>query len=148
MNNYNCNEKTNDKIIQQSNIDTIERKVDWLKISLAILLIICVITTIIGIFSSKVVMRVAQKQTWEYKTVIVPLSLNVYEVETAGIKYNTTESFKAQLDTLGLEGWELVSSYLETQTTNPNLITKNLQYVVLVFKRSVNVRKYNKNIRI
>lgn len=87
--------------------------------------------------------------TWEYQTVEIL-------AETSGtaaligenyekIAYKTVPGFSAELDSMGSEGWELVSSFLEHETSHPNFgkedyvtgLQPNMrpQKLVLIFKR-------------
>lgn len=81
---------------------------------------------------------------WEYKVLPVYSDINP-KVEIASLSYSTVTPNDSTLNVLGLEGWELVSSYLEMETTHPNFgdskyvtgLQPNVrpQRAVLIFKR-------------
>lgn len=83
---------------------------------------------------------------WEYKTVTFLTSGNEREGLQA-FNYSSIKLDQKQLASLGGEGWELVTDYLEMETAFPNFGASNLvtglqpnirpQSLVLIFKRKV-----------
>jgi len=81
---------------------------------------------------------------WEY--LVLPVMAEGHERKGAdAARYASVTPSKEELNKLGKEGWELVSSYLEMETAWPNFGNDNYviglqpnvrpQRVVLVFKR-------------
>ena len=152
----NSSEKVNGEIIKNTNSSKDKmnkkpkKKIEWFKILLTILLVILISTIAYGIISIKASIGVTQEQKWEYKTVNITPSANNSRTGTGASEYNAITPSETQLNTLGGEGWELVSSYLEMETAYPNFgdekyvtgIQPNIrpQSVVLLFKRPVNVK--------
>lgn len=81
---------------------------------------------------------------WEYKVLPVSRDINLI-VERESLYPSTITPNDSLLNALGLEGWELVSSYLEMETTHPNFgdskyvtgLQPNVrpQRAILIFKR-------------
>ena len=114
----------------------------WLEIlSLIILALILIVTVTL-----KVGQNDAAYQKWEYKTLVFTPTENNARVGDGSETYNTILPSETDMDQLGNEGWELVTSYLEMETAYPNFgneeyvtgIQPNVrpQSVVLIFKRA------------
>lgn len=83
-------------------------------------------------------------QKWEYKVLSVS-SERYSRTGTDAGKSTTASPSESELNKLGLEGWELVASYLEMETAHPNFgnesyvtgLQPNIrpQRSVLIFKR-------------
>jgi hypothetical protein len=85
---------------------------------------------------------------WEYQTVeILAGSSSTASISDnyGKLAYKTIPEFSTRLDSMGSQGWELVSSFLEHETAHPNFgdedyvsgIQPNMrpQKLVLIFKR-------------
>lgn len=116
-------------------------------ITLSILLAILIFVILYGIISMKSTIGLVKEQKWEYKTVTVAPSTKNNRIGTGAGDFNVIEQSEEQLNELGGEGWELVSSYLEMETSYANFgnqkYTSGLQPnvrpqdVVLLFKRPI-----------
>lgn len=62
--------------------------------------------------------RVEAPKQWEYK--VITLESNTARTGADALKATGVTPSEDTLDTLGQEGWELVSSYLELETAYPN----------------------------
>lgn len=81
---------------------------------------------------------------WEYKVLPVSRDINPI-VERESLYPSTVTPNDSTLNALGMEGWELISSYLEMETTHPNFgdskyvtgLQPNVrpQRAILIFKR-------------
>ncbi|EKQ57448.1 MULTISPECIES: DUF4177 domain-containing protein [unclassified Clostridium] len=127
--------------------DKFKGKTDWFKLSLIALIIIFISITMYGIKSIKSSIGINQEQKWEYKTMkILPETSNSRTGEGSA-NINTITPSEEQLNELGGDGWELVSSYLEMETAYPNFgndkyvtgLQPNVrpQRLVLLLKRPV-----------
>lgn len=85
-----------------------------------------------------------QAVEWEY--MVLPVMAEGHERKgTDAVRFASVTPSKEELNKLGKDGWELVSSYLEMETAWPNFGNDNYvvglqpnvrpQRVVLVFKR-------------
>lgn len=114
----------------------------WLEVLSFVILALILIVTV----SLKIGQNDAANQKWEYKTLVFTPTENNERVGEGSEAYNTILPSEADMDQLGSEGWELVTSYLEMETAYPNFgneeyvtgIQPNVrpQSVVLIFKRS------------
>jgi hypothetical protein len=85
------------------------------------------------------------QESWEYKVVAVSPKGNVERTGAAAFSTVTITPSDSELDALGAEGWELVTSYLEMESAYPNFgdekyvtgLQPNVrpQRVILIFKR-------------
>lgn len=122
-------------------------KTETFNITLIILLAILILVILYGIISMKSTIGLTKGQKWEYKTVTVAPSTKNNRIGTGAGDFSTIEQSDEQLNELGGEGWELVSSYLEMETSYANFgnqkYTSGLQPnvrpqdVVLLFKRPI-----------
>lgn len=122
-------------------------KVDRLNIILIFLLTILILVILYGIISMKSTMGLTKEQKWEYKTITVTPSTKNNRMGTGAGDFSLVEQSDEQLNQLGGDDWELVSSYLEMETAYANLgnqkYTSGLQPnirpqdVVLLFKRPI-----------
>lgn len=118
-----------------------------MEIAVVALLSLILIVSIYGVASIKSNIGKTKVQKWEYKTIMVgPVEKNARTGNSAA-KFNTINISQEELNELGNEGWELVDSYLEMETSYPNFGNKEYvtglqsnvrpQLVKLIFKRSV-----------
>ena len=77
-----------------------------------LLMIGCLIATLACMVSCN-----SKPQTWEYKVVKVAGKEAEYQADFGSLVYGDQT---AMLNTMGNEGWELVSTYTETSTAFPN----------------------------
>lgn len=154
MENNHLGEKAKEKLIENtiSQEDKLNKKqklrIERSNILLNVLLIILIFTILFGIITIKSSMGITKKQKWEYKTVTVTPATKNNRIGTGAGDFSTIEQSEEQLNELGVDGWELVSSYLEMETAFPNFgdqkyatgLHSNIrpQDVVLLFKRPVN----------
>lgn len=125
-------------------------KIEGFNFILSVLLCISICTILYGIISIKFTQGITKEQKWEYKTVSVKPSSKSNKMGTGAGDFSTIELSEEQLNQLGIDGWELVSSYLEMETSYPNFadqrnvtgIKPNVrpQDVVLLFKRPAKVK--------
>lgn len=104
-----------------------------------IILLILIEITIVG--------STEPTQKWVYKVVKYHSIENNERTGSGAFKYNTIDIPQEELNALGSEGWELVTSYLEMETAYPNFgneeyvtgIQPNVrpQCVVLIFRRPI-----------
>lgn len=96
------------------------------------------------LFSIMVLSGCQANQKWEYK--VLTVVNEGYELQGAEAYNSTTVSpTESELNKLGLEGWELITSYLELETAHPNFgnesyvtgLQPNIspQRAILIFKR-------------
>ena len=88
---------------------------------------------------------------WEYKVVSVLASENSERINQDAFKFKEINVSESDLNSFGMSGWELVSSYLEMETSFPNFgdsdyvtgIQSNVrpQRLVLILKRPVDKDK-------
>ena len=84
---------------------------------------------------------------WEYTTLDFYPQNNNDRIGESALGYNSVTCSKTSLNSMGEKGWELVSTYLETETSFPNLGDRNIvdgirsnirpQRVVCIFKRKL-----------
>jgi flagellar FliL protein len=91
--------------------------------------ITCIIVLAIC-FCLQIFLKVMQK--WEYKTIeisaqtdeymrnIDPVKYLIYSDAFEKIAYKMVPNFTPNLNELGMQGWELVSTFIELETTHPN----------------------------
>ncbi len=114
----------------------------WFEILVIIILALILTVTL----SLKVGQINEANQKWEYKTLEFTPAENNGRVGDGSEAYNTILPSEVDMNQLGNEGWELVTSYLEMETSYPNFgnedyvtgIQPNVrpQSVVLLFKRA------------
>lgn len=125
-------------------------KIEKYNLLISVLLALLILTVLYGIISIRSSLGVTKEQKWEYKTVTVTPSTKSNRMGTGAGDFSIIEQSEEQLNELGADGWELVSSYLELETAFPNFgdqkyvtgIQPNVrpQDVVLLFKRPVKVK--------
>lgn len=136
---------------ENSNIKTLKLKSDkdWFKILSLILMAAILITGI----SIKIGQGTTNTQKWEYKTIKFYADTSNDRTGASALKYNTITVSEAQLNKLGEDGWELVSSDMEMETAYPNFgnndyvtgIQPNVrpQCLTMVFKRPLAYKSSN-----
>jgi len=87
----------------------------------------------------------SSEQKWEYKVIKVYPDNSYDRTGADALRYHTIAPSESELSKLGYKGWELVTSYLEMETSYPNFgnedyhtgIKTNVrpQSLVLLFKR-------------
>lgn len=100
----------------------------------------------IAFLSVLILLGCQSNEKWEYK--VLSVSNEGYSLSAADAALPTTVSpTESELNKLGLDGWELVTSYLEIETAHPNFgddkyvtgLQPNIrpQRAVLIFKRTL-----------
>ena len=99
---------------------------------------------LILLLSSLLLTSCQSSQKWEYRVLPV-LSESYARIGVDALKATTVSPTESELNQLGANGWELVTSYLEVETAHPNFgnesyvtgIQPNIrpQRAVLIFKR-------------
>ncbi len=99
-----------------------------------------------GLMGSQEVAEPAGPPTWEYKVVAVYNEGND-RIDDGAMAFSSVSPSESEMNTLGLQGWELATSYLEMETAYPNFgnqgyvtgIQPNVrpQRVVFIFKRPI-----------
>ena len=109
---------------------------------------ICTASLGCGLMGSQEVAEPVGPPTWEYKVVAVYSEGND-RIDDEALAFGSVSPSESEMNTLGLQGWELATSYLEMETAYPNFgnqgyvtgIQPNVrpQRVVFIFKRPLPV---------
>lgn len=140
--------ESHDKIKMDRPIkEVIKMKKNHMKIAVVCLLFLILIVSIYGVVSIKANIGKTKVQKWEYKTIMVGPTEQNARTGNGAAKFNTINISEETLNELGNEGWELIDSYLEMETSYPNFgnneyvtgLQSNVrpQLIKLIFKRSV-----------
>jgi hypothetical protein len=112
------------------------------------LIILLIIITLVLLWDASY-----QFRRWEYMTLPinaeVPIKISSLGENYASLSYATIPVDKEKLNKLGKDGWELVSTFVEVETSHPNFgkedyvtgIQPNVrpQRLVCIFKRPINL---------
>ena len=119
-----------------------ENKYSKFNLFIATMLVLLLLTSVLIYFNQS---TIENNLTWEYKVIEVNAGGNNDRIGSHALNVRTINIDKSELNRLGQEGWELVSSYLEMETAYPNFgderyvtgLQPNIrpQKVVLIFKR-------------
>ncbi|SDZ27173.1 protein of unknown function [Proteiniborus ethanoligenes] len=142
---------TTQESITQDEIKAKKKKTkNWSQILITTCLILILFMTFL-IYTGQEV-QVAPQQ-WEYKIIDVFPNQSNNRTGAGSGEYNSISPSPFELNELGSEGWELVTSYLEMETAYPNFgnedyvtgIRENVrpQRLVLIYKRPITSQNSN-----
>lgn len=145
--NEETNNNLNNNIINKLKLKLM-KEYDYTKILLSFIslaLISLIVISIIGLKNDKTMINQGNAiPTWEYKVVSIEATEDITYIQN---ELNPTEVQLTEdmINTYGVEGWELVDSYLEVETVHPNYgndeyvtgLQPNVrpQRLVLIFKK-------------
>jgi len=119
-----------------------KKKLNKFNFFIGTVLVLLLFTSVLIYFNHSTTEKI---QVWEYKVIEFYTEENNYRIGSGSLNFNTINVNETELNRLGQDGWELVSSHLEMETAFPNFgndsyvngIQPNIrpQKLVIIFKR-------------